>query len=383
MGLARDSVIGAVIDPEKAPVAVVPPIPGSVIRAVRAVALDSGRWGVTFAEVAPDTPHTGTALVRALWFGVYDGAAWHGMERLPMPDRGVPRVGLASALVRAGGSFMIAIPLDSVAHEAGVVVFRRDRMGWHTAVMELRQASYVALAVDSTANALLGIVSIDPRLSFDHNSLFLYLQSGSEAWRPLGRVLSGIGQPMHWPNFTVDRDHVVLSWSAMAQTADGARSEGRVANVSWSGKIGTVTVLDTITAQLLPVGVPEAGVLLLLDHVVTSQRRTLRAFYSDDDVPRELGALRNPFDGRFGAVMTSATSALLAGPRRGASSTDPTVATRLVHLRLRCHEGVRRGASRARNDSGSGVDSFQEVDDAHGTHVGVPWRDSLARAGMR
>jgi hypothetical protein len=337
----RDSLIGVVIDAKQRVVPVIGPIPGRLVRAVRAVALDGTSWGVTFAEVAAETAHNADSVVaRNMWFGIYDGVSWRDVEQLPMPPHGRLRIGLASALLHTSRSLSIAIPVDSAPLKSSVVVFTRDQGGWHSVEVEMRAASYAALAVDSSGNALLAVVSADDRLAFDENSLFIYVRSGDGAWRSIGRVLSGVGQPMHWPQLTANRDRLQLSWTAMVQTPSGVRPEARSVPVSWLGQLGKVSLLDSMVALVVPFQAPSQRTGWVLVHVVPSGSRLLRMLFAQESGATALGSIDNPFDGPFGAAMSGPTTVLLAGPRGGATAADPAVVTLLLHLRVRCQEGA-------------------------------------------
>jgi hypothetical protein len=261
----RDSVMGVVIDSSGLATLLVPPVAGRLVHDVRAAAAGPGEWAVTFAEAEPTPTPRDEPRVMAYWFGLTDGASWSRLTRIPFPDR-PPRSMAASALVRTPQGFVLAVPLHRTGQAEGrprdAVVLEWDLAQVRSEPVEALRPGYVALAADAAGDLVLGVVRPDFTEARDENSLFVYRrQELARVWRPLRRLVRGLGQPVHDPLIDVTDAGLVFTWRAALTSGDEGRA---IVARSLDGVVPAPMTLGAGAAQVLSVPARTAPLWVLV-----------------------------------------------------------------------------------------------------------------------
>jgi hypothetical protein len=108
-GLASDSVLGAVIAPDRTARLVPAPMDPRQIHGIRAAGRPDGGWDVVFAKVPPYTGDERPSTAARLWYGAYDGTRWGALEQIPTPEGARLDAVFTSSLVRRGDSLAWAL----------------------------------------------------------------------------------------------------------------------------------------------------------------------------------------------------------------------------------------------------------------------------------
>lgn len=338
-----------------------PPIDPKLMNDMRAVRLKDGSWGIVFAEsmVGERTKHE-APWVR-LWYGVFDGQAWHSLERLPFPAKTPLQIGTMSQLVRNGDTLAFALGVLRPHNESEPIVFSRTNGRWSSRIIRMRHAEYVALANVGSLGWQLAVVRPDTTLESDSNSLFFYrLLSGKRdtvgRWQQATKVVSGGEEPVHWPSLAAaGPQRWVLSWLSNIRTRSGMRWEARAMlsrtdNGSAAVPIALhrptdLLVLDSSVVAMASVVSPDGTPLWITDHVLNEanlERREMRFIRYSAGKASVIGRIPNPFKGSPSVVMPTRSEILIAGPLfTSDNGHDPIIQTLLIRARLVCYSGKR------------------------------------------
>jgi hypothetical protein len=334
--LRRDSVIGVVIDASGRARLLAPPRPlaGRFIHDVRAAPAKAGEWAVAFAEGEPMSYPPRDPQVTAYWFGITNGARWRALERLPMtPAR--PRSGMASALARTARGFALAVPIQSGTPDApryDILVIDRDGRRLNSEVVGTPWAVAAALSPDGVGGLLLGVVQPDPREREDHSSLLAYRRPrGMERWQPLGRLVRGLGQPVHDPRIDVTAAGVVVTWHAKP----AGLGEGRAIIVdSLGGPLPTPVTLGAPALEVLTAPTRGAPVWVLATLADSASRRVRILTRTGGHVALVFDEM-SPFGGPIAAASVGGRVVVTGGVAARRPGEVP-VHSRLLSVRWRC-----------------------------------------------
>ena len=324
---------------------------------MRATLLADGSWGVVFAELGLGDLIPRRATLLHLWFGRFDGRAWHDLEMLPVPPGARLLTEDLSPLASRGDGLAVSAPIVHGNAPPGAIVFSRDHGRWSVSELGVNGVAYSrpAPAPDSGWDAL--VIRGD---ASGTNVPYVYERDGAEGrytWRSLGSFVAERNSIAQQPTLFATGDRLVMSWlrTRPHHTGDGSGGAELVSG-AWIGRGKSTRRSPEQPAADLSELVPTR----VLSSHVTGYAGTLRpsgtAFYavqSDTAVARragdvrllrvrgrsveDLGTVPTPYADVFTLVAPSDTDVVLFGPHadvdaRGAAH----VVTDRIQLRVRC-----------------------------------------------
>ena len=330
--LGLDSLFGMIIEPTSSFVRAIPsPLPGRVLKGMRAAALPDGWWLVTFAEVysvqKPRKPN-----VIAMWAGETDGSSWRAVEKLPaVADTLEPLY--FSALALGDGRVRLAA-IARRDWQRRVVVFSRDEGRWAVRAHDMGLAMFAAIAT-TPASDVIAVVRPDTTLRVeDHSSLFVYTKAPRDTlWTPHARVWrGGMDHPAHQPLLVGEISRPLLLWP----TGPIFRSA-----TVWALSLATIpdstvtpTAMNAFVSDLAASSLGDAGIIATYDR--GGPTRDIRVFEYHEPLHVAL-VLSKPsgYRGIFGAALT-ANRAVLIASQAGQPPRDPAVISMLETYAWRC-----------------------------------------------
>lgn len=329
--LGLDSLFGMVIEPASQFVRSIPsPLPGRVLKGMRAAALADGWWLVTFAEVfsvqKPRRPN-----VIAMWVGETDGSRWRAVEKLPAVSDTLDPLYFSGLAEHEGRVRLAAIARRD--WQRRVVLFSRDDGHWHVRVHDLGLATFAAIAAAPSSD-LLAVVRPDTTLRVeDHNSLFLYTKAPEDTlWTSHPRLWRGGGDPVHQPVFVGDASRPLLLWP----TGPMFRSA-----TVWALSLATIpdsaiapVPISAYVSDLVASALDDAGIIATYDRA--GPTREIRVFeYHEPLRVNQVLAKPTEYRGIFGAALTPDRVVLIAS-KAGQPPRDPAVISVLETYAWRC-----------------------------------------------
>jgi len=328
--LGLDSLFGMIIEPSSSVVRAVPsPLPGRVLKGMRAAALPDGWWLVTFAEVysvqKPRKPN-----VIAMWAGETDGSSWRAVEKLPAVADTLDPLRF-SQLATYNGRVRLA---TVVRHdwEQEVLLFSRDDGHWTVRADRLGLAAFAAITTSPSLD-LLAVAHPDTSLRVDHASLFLYTKAPNDTlWTPHPRVWRRGGEPVHQPTFAGSSGRPILVWTSgpMFRSTSAWALSLPTALDSLAAPVPMTTYVSDIVATSLG----DAGVIATYDR--GGPTRDIRIFEYHEPLRATLALSRpSEYRGLFGGALTPGRLVLIAS-RAGQPPRDPVVISMLETYAWRC-----------------------------------------------
>jgi hypothetical protein len=328
--LALDSLFGMIIEPATSYVRAIPsPLPGRVLKGMRAAALPDGWWLVTFAEVhsvqKPWRPN-----VIAMWAGETDGSSWRAVEKIAAVSDTLNPLKFSNLALRDGRVRLAAIaPRD---WRRPVLLFSRDDGRWSVREHDLGLATFVAVATTPTSD-LIAVVRPDTTVRVDRNSLFLYTKAPADtSWTAHPRIWRGGGDPVHQPLFAGEVGRPLLLWS----TGPMFRSSS-----VWLRSFATITdsteapvEMQAFASDLVLSSRGDAGVIATYDGAGTTRDIRVFEYHEPGRVNRVL-AKPSGYRGLFGGALTSDRFVLVAS-KAGQPPRDPAVISMLETYAWRC-----------------------------------------------
>jgi hypothetical protein len=331
--LATDSIVAIIADSSGAARLIRGPLGTGRTHDVRAVGLTTGQWVVSFAEAAPLARPSDDAEVSRIWVGVLAGTGtWQRLEQLPAVVGRVlsDRASLSALSVE---EIALAVPVkrnDSVR----VSVFFRTKGHWRESQVMTHEANYTAMTLEGVGRLNLGVVHVDPSGTADNNSLWLYrtINSG-ESWSSPTRLVQGLGQPVHDPQFAISRGRMTASWRTRAHGV----FEARAASLSDGDSLSIVAFGEEAAQVFQGMAVGSTSLWTTFHQPSrTDPSAQLRVWAAPiHGSPKIIGAFDVPFDG-FVGVAASDRLVLTAGPVRGGSPSGPIISLSLHRLAVRC-----------------------------------------------
>jgi hypothetical protein len=329
--LGLDSLFGMIVEPSSSVVRAIPsPLPGRVLKGMRAAALPDGWWLVTFAEVfsvqKPRRPN-----VIAMWVGETDGASWRAVEKLPVVSDTLDPPYFSELAQRDGRVRLAAIARRD--WQRRVVLFSRDGGHWTARALDMGLATFAAITATPSSD-LLAVVRPDTTLRVeDHNSLFLYTRAPTDTvWTPHPRLWRGGGDPVHQPLFAGEASRPLLLWPTGPMFRSASVWALSLATIPDSA-VAPISMLAFVS-DLAASSLGDAGVIATYDR--GGPTRDIRVFEYHEPLRVSL-VLSKPseYRGLFAAALTSNRLVLIAS-KAGRPPRDPAVISMLETYAWRC-----------------------------------------------
>ena len=328
--LGLDSLFGMIIEPSSSYVHAIPsPLPGRVLKGMRAAALPDGWWLVTFAEVysvqQPKRPN-----VIAMWAGETDGSSWRAVEKITAVSDTLDPLHFSGLALRDGRVRLAAIAPRG--WNKPVVLFARDGGRWTVSAHDLGWATYVAIAATPTSD-LIAVVRPDTTRRVDINSLFLYTKAPTDThWTPHPRLWRGGGDPVRQPLFAGGNSGPLLLWSTGPMFRTASAWLLSLANVSDSTAVPIE--VRTYASDLVLSSLGDAGIVASYDRA--GPTRDVRVFeYHEPLRVNQVLSKMTEYRGLFGCALTAARVVLI-GSKAGLTPRDPGVISMLETYAWRC-----------------------------------------------
>jgi hypothetical protein len=139
-----NSMTGVLLEPGKAPSAIVPPRDLNKVMDLRVVALGDSAWLFLWEEVNDKNPRTPGRFVTGLWEGLYRAGRWENVSRIDVIDPSTIVMALSSVVRDARGDVYWVLPFRSRQHAVptGFHVLRRHGETW--SAHDVRTEPYVS-----------------------------------------------------------------------------------------------------------------------------------------------------------------------------------------------------------------------------------------------
>jgi hypothetical protein len=330
--LGQDSLFGMIVEPSSALVHAIPsPLPGHLLKGMRAAPLPDGWWLVAFAEVHSVQSQTPPNVI-AMWAGETDGSSWRALQKLPDVSDTLDVLRLSELAVH-DGRVRLAAPVRRDWRRR-VVLFSRDEGRWTVRADDVGLSEYAAIATTASLD-LLAVIRPDTTAGKeDHNSLFLYSKAPNDTlWSPHPRlwrggktksayeprIVSGAGQPvLLW--LTGPMFHATSAWAlSLAMIPDSAVTP-----------IPLPTVASTMSASALG----NAGVIVTFDRA--SPTKDLRLFeYGEPLRANLILGKQTEYRGLMGIALTPDRVVLVAS-KAAEPPRDPAVVSIIETHAWRC-----------------------------------------------
>ena len=338
--VSRYVVFGAVIDRDgSAQTVPAPDVNAGKVAAIAGSAVEDGSWRVIFAEL--DSSATdGEQTVSSFWHGIYDGARWSSLERLPdLPGKQLLYFN-SSRIAESGDTIVWAARFITSPGNHGVVVYQRVPAGWSARLVGPSRVSYVQLAFSSTLGFTLALVYPDPSLNHDVNSLFLYRRRAD--WELVRKVVPGLEGAVHRPSLLLRGDSGVVTWRTYVSDQAGARIELR----GMIGEIGKrnepLLVVDDRSAEGRATLAGSAGILWVTDHLTRpDDARELQLRRPAADSTAIIWRTPYPYRGPLAAALYSESDVLIVGPQLDEGR--ELLVSLIVRVRLDCRQNMKAG----------------------------------------
>lgn len=328
--LEQDSLIGMVISPPSTVRALVSPLRGRSIGAMRSAALADGWWLVTFAEVVPaSVPQRPKVL--AMWSGETDGTTWRGVERLPLVPDSLDLRQLGQLSSRGGRAHLLVQSWSEGAPR--VVLYSREDGLWSASSLQVGHRAYAAVAT-TTTHLVLAVVRPDTTEREDVNSLFVSSRRfGDSAWSPPVRVVRGFRSPVRDPLLTDRADGVLLSWRV--ESHDRRKQTAGYVNLGTRGELlGSPGHVASDAGRLVHASGGDRGVWSVMQNDGLMRRLQL-VEHDVMSTPTAAVVSATTYGGGIAAALTSDYLVLIAS-RPGRSTADAAVVSSIRTYTWRC-----------------------------------------------
>lgn len=313
-----DSILGVIIPRAGSPRLVELPriSAGRKLDGIRVAARPRGGWTVAFAEVeARHGSENADSTVR-LWYGVYDGARWRGLEELPMPRSGVVDARWASSLVSHGDTVSWAMTHRT---ESGpqIVLFERHRGRWSH---ELIPTFHSEVELGRSDALGLFMFVVQPHTSpgeRDANSLVLW--SRRPAWEGVRRLVHGsVEGRVYNPKFAPSPTGGVLTWESAPISQRPRGRELRAMLGRWADGTARPVTLDSAVSSIggysnTVAPRPDFRLWVSVPVAADRSRPKLRFLTDFERSSVTIGETANPYQGYIAAAAPTPTQLLVTG----------------------------------------------------------------------
>lgn len=340
------------------------PIASHNVGDMRAIELRDGSWGIVFAQYTEASKFP-NEVPQTLWYATFDGHAWRGLVRLPLPPTGKLDSHNMSQISRYNDSLFFGVPITRLDTPNRGAVFTLARGRWSMSEVGPTVIAYVVPAHPTSLGWQALVIRGD---STDTNApyLYQYRQTDSTAstttapvlWAPLGKLSRIDRNEVQSPRFIASPTEWVISWLGIQprghigdlleiDASTSERSPVQTAHQSTGVQDGArksptrTIVVDTAAMGYSATTDPEGNVLLVSDHAMPSLERSdvaeLRFTELGHGVPIFVGAIPNPYMDVFAVTMPSTSEVVLSGPLvRNFGTSAFSLRTLLIRLRMSC-----------------------------------------------
>jgi hypothetical protein len=310
----------------------------------RAVSAGAGGWHIVFVTGTKGAPGNLLAFDSAgIWYGRYDGRAWHQVTRVASARRAALLPGMSSDLVVTNAGLSIAYAFDhSMARNSnapgnqGLVLLHGTGANWSADTLYTWEAPRaVQLAPDSSGTA----VAVYAQAYFERPRIHgpsLFTARFDTAWgsprlalaipplyvsEPMLSGHAGAGSRVAWQAALPGTDSSSLDWGVLGRDG-GVRRMGHVAPAALGDRPAMVSLDATRTVWLVRDG---------------RSRFSLRVFVSQDTTVQDLGAFPVPLDNFaiHGVILRDGT-VLVATGGLGLTPADPPASSYLTAVAVSC-----------------------------------------------
>jgi hypothetical protein len=328
--LGLDSLFGMIIEPSSSFVRSIPsPLPGRVLKGMRAAALPDGWWLVTFAEVFSVQEERRPNVI-AMWVGETDGSSWRAVEKLPAVSDTLDPLRFSALAMYDRRVRLTAITTRD--WQQRVVLFSRDGGRWTVRSHDVGLSTHAAITATPSLD-LLAVVRPDTTLREDRNSLFLYTKAPTDTfWTSHPRLWRGGDDPARGPLFVNEARQPLLLW----ETGPMFR-----ATSAWALSLATIPdstaapiPMPAYASDLVASSLGDAGVIAAYDR--GGPTRDIRVFEYHEPLRVSLVFSKpTEYRGLFGAALTPDRVVLIAS-KAGQPPRDPAVISMLETHAWRC-----------------------------------------------
>lgn len=343
---STDIVFGAVITRDgTARTVAAPSVNDGKVAAVAATALGSGRWRVILAEsdsVAADA----SDVVPSYWHGVYDGAHWSDIERLPHS----PAVSLqyfnSSRLIQKGDTLVWAAVAQTGPASHGVVVFERIRGTWSQFMPSTALASGVELIHTPQHGFVLGVFRHRLGGALLRNAVentepahALYLYSRQAGWKLQRLIELPVNPAIVRTRLDTSGEMLTVTSVTAGQSATPRSLQlHTVVSPGLTGDELRLIANSNATPNFATVVTEPGGVMWLSQYVIpaadTADRGELQLLRRSGHAAKVVWRTPNPYLGPFAATAYSASDLLIVGPEL--DQEHELLVSLIIRLRAQC-----------------------------------------------
>lgn len=343
---STDVVFGAVITGEGTARTVAgPDVNHGKVAAVAATALGPGRWRVIFAE-SDSISADASDVVPAYWHGIYDGAHWSDIQRLPQP----PAVSLQyfnrSRVIQRGDTIVWAGLVQTGRISQGVIVFERIRGVWSHVMPTTPFASSVQLIHTPKHGFILGVFRhqlqdfhLPGAIEDPEQKSAVRLYSRPSGWKeqrmislPVQPAISRVG---------LDASGEAITVSTITRGSHATTLSLHLHTVSAPTLNGDErrSVVDSgATPHFAPVVMPWGNVLWVSQHALATADSTdqgeLHLINASDNASSVIWRSPNPYLGPFSATAYSASDVMIVGPELDRA--HELLVSLIIRVRVEC-----------------------------------------------
>lgn len=342
-----DSILGVVLGRDGTVRPVAAPIDAHVVTGVRAAPRRDGGWHVVFGEVAPYVGMRPNAATR-LWYGVYDGARWRGLQPLPVPSGRFGAFTASDLLQRAdtlAWAMSLLSPDTADPMPTAIAVFFRRGGRWASETLPIAHAD-VAAAFSDAHGLMLAVALADTSIGeFPEPGPFSFVPTTSlvlwarePRWHELGWLVHGGTEgPVESPSLDWADGNGTASWQT---PVPGDRLEAR----AMVGPLATgplpIVVVDPSVRYWTHVRSGGGPALWITEHETTPTQPGRLRFVQLSPKSRSImhiHSLPSPFHGFFAAAAVPRNREIvLAGPRFDDGNGDGRLRSLVIRFRMRC-----------------------------------------------
>ncbi len=342
-----DSILGVVLGRDGVLRPVPAPIDAHLVTGVRAVPRRNGGWHVVFGEAAP---HAGTfpgAAIR-LWYGVYDGKSWSGLERLPVPSGRFDAFTASDLLQRAdtlAWAMSLLSPDTADPMPKGIALFLLGNGRWSPEIVPIDHGS-LAAAFSDAHGLVLAVAEADTSIGdFPEPGPYhfvpttsLVLWAREREWHRLRWLVHGRTEGVvEMPSLDWVGGNGIATWQTPA-AGDRLETRAMVGPLS-TGPLRTL-VVDSSGRYWAHVRSSGLAGLWITEHEITPTepgRLRLVRFSPEGNSIEEIHSLPSPFHGFFAVTaMPRGGEIVLAGPQFDEGNGDGRLRSLVIRFRVRC-----------------------------------------------